>query len=56
MGRIRAAGVPTGIGIQTDMSTPAFAKIWKAMKLLQRISLRPTIFPVNVGYIQSQVN
>ena len=26
MGRIRAAGVGTGIGIQTDMSTPALAK------------------------------
>ena len=26
MGRIRAAGVSTGIGIQTDMSTPALAK------------------------------
>ena len=26
MGRVRAAGVSTGIGIQTDMSTPALAK------------------------------
>ena len=26
MGRVRAAGASTGIGIQTDMSTPALAK------------------------------